>query len=52
MHSVKSPSKRVGLLIYFFLHYVQGAFNKSLENPRDGARIIENCLVLVSIITH
>ena len=27
-------------------------FNKSLENPRDGARSIENGVILVSIVTH
>ena len=30
---------------------LQGSFNKSLENPKDGAHSIENGLVLVSIIT-
>ena len=29
-----------------------GSFNKSLENPRNGAHSIENNLVLVSIITY
>ena len=33
-------------------HYLRGSFNKTLENSRDGACIIENGLVLVSIITH
>ena len=31
---------------------IRGSFNKSLENPRDGARSIENDLVLASIITY
>ena len=31
---------------------IRGSFNKSLENPIDGARSIENGFVLISIITH
>ena len=31
---------------------IQGSLKKSLENPSDGARSIENGLVLVSIITY
>ena len=31
---------------------LRGSFNKSLENPRDGARNIKNGFVLINIITH
>ena len=31
---------------------IRGSFNKFLKNLRDGARIVENSLILIRIITH